>query len=551
MILLKLSDIEKTFGERLLFSFPELVVNENDRIGLVGVNGSGKTTLLDIINGDIQPEKGQIQCFGEISYFKQFSDSIGIANQKLLKELNVSNKVNQENTSGGEKTRLRLAETFSKQNHLLLLDEPTSNLDLDGITLLKRKLQKYSSFILISHDTALLNEFCNRIIELRNNTLFFYQGDYSSYKEQMEFSFASQQREYENYIGQRKRLQDIYVQKKAKAKDMGKKPKSISSSEYKVRNYVATSRSNGGRQKSMEQQAKAVQSRINHLEVKERPKEIPKIEMNFALTLPPENKIVIRAEDLVYSYGEQNIFSKTSFLVYNHQKLAIIGPNGCGKTTLLRCVEKQNSNIKIVPKAQIGFLYQEFDNLRPDDTVIQSVLENSIQDISVSRAILAQLLFSERDLNKSISVLSGGEKIKLSLAKLFVSNANVIVLDEPTNYLDVFSVEALGNLLKSYEGTIIFVSHDKNFVNEVATDLLIIKNKQIKMFHGNLDAYEKHLKQPKENTSVQKTLLEFKLAQLVSFLAEMPIDKREQLEQEYDSVSNQLKNIKKHSQIER
>jgi len=164
-------------------------------------------------------------------------------------------------------------------------------------------------------------------------------------------------------------------------------------------------------------------------------------------------------------------------LVYNHQKLAIIGPNSCGKTTLLRCIEKQNSNIKIVPKAQIGFLYQEFDNLRPDDTVLQSVLENSIQDISVSRSILARLLFNERDLDKSISVLSGGEKIKLSLAKLFVSNANVNVLDEPTNYLDIFSVEALGNLLKGYEGTIIFVSHDKNFINEVATDLLIIKSK--------------------------------------------------------------------------
>ena len=538
MIILKLSDIEKSYGDRLLFSFPELIINTGDRVGLIGLNGSGKTTLLEIIHGNILSDKGKVQTWGEVSYFKQFSDYENQADIKTLKELKVNKKVQQEKVSGGEKTRLRLAETFSQQSHLCLLDEPTSNLDLNGLILFKKKLVKIPSFILVSHDISLLDEFCNRIIELRDNTLYSFQGNYSDYKAQYENLKLTEQRDYEIYQSELKRLTVAHSLKKEKAKHTQKKKKVQNSSDYKTRNYVSTSRSNDGRQKSMERQAKAIQSRIEHLKVIEKPKNVQQIKMDFSLTAPPENKILIRSEKLNFSYNQNNVFTDATFTISNRSKVGIIGPNGCGKTTLLHCIEKQLEGIKIVPSVRLGFLYQEFDNLSTNKTVLQTVFQNSVQRESVVRLILAHLLFTDCDMEKPVSALSGGEKIKLSLAILLLSDLNVIALDEPTNYLDVPSTEALISLMKKYEGTIIFVSHNKQFINAIATDLIIIENKQVKMFHGNLNSYEQREKQSQKNDVVQSTLLEIKLAKLTHQLKHASLTEKERLEEEIQNLKN-------------
>lgn len=540
MVILEMENIQKSFGENILFHFSKLVINKNDRIGLIGLNGSGKTTLLKIISGDTDIDIGIVKKYGEISYFKQFDTFNNTAERKLLKEFEVQKKEDDNFASGGEKTRLRLAEALSKSVHLILLDEPTSNLDLNGIELLKNKLFNINSFVLITHDTELLNQVCNRIIEIRNNTLYDYQGNFDDYKTQKELELETQKSEYLNYTIEKKRLEEAYVNKKEKAAKITKKPKKISNSEYKTRNYVATSRSNGGRQKSMQKSAKAIQSRLEHLEVKEKPIEQAQIKLNFSLTNPPKNRIIIRSDNLSFSYSNKTIFKDTSFTIKNGEKIAIIGENGSGKTTLLKLIEKRFPSIQIVPKAKIGFVYQEFENLSEKKTILDTVLESSIQTESVVRNILANLLFNDYDINKPVSVLSGGEKIRLSLAKLLVSEVNILILDEPTNYLDVLSVEVLERVLKFYEGTVIFVSHDKRFINALATNILELSEQKIKYFDGNLKDYNSYKLSRKNVVPAEKTLLELKRIQIIEKILSATPYEKEKLDKEYFEIIKQL-----------
>ena len=219
------------------------------------------------------------------------------------------------------------------------------------------------------------------------------------------------------------------------------------------------------------------------------------------------------------------------------------GENGTGKTTLLNLIYSQsNDNIKIVPKANIGFFQQAFENLNYSKSVLDNVMENSVQSQTVARTILARLLFTGDDVFKNVGVLSGGERIKVSFAKLFVSDANVLMLDEPTNYLDMPSIEALENVLKEYEGTVLFVSHDRAFVNAVANRLLIFENHKISSFEGNLEGYQKAM--DKTNDGAQKELermaLQMRITQVVAALSNPKADK-EALETEYQSLLLQLR----------
>ena len=545
MLLIKAENIKKSYGEREIISFEELAIYEKDKIGLVGLNGAGKTTLLNILAGEINPDEGKIQRYCEISYFKQFDSAKVTSSRQLLKELNVLEESNRDNVSGGENTRLRLASVLSKDKHIHFFDEPTSNLDLRGIELLKSKLSKLDTLIIISHDRDLLDSICSKIIEVRENRLFFYDGNYSKYEMQRQENYERKLSEYENYINEKGRLLKIYKDKMDKAGKIGSRPKNMSPSECNLRDFLA-SRPSGVKQKNMQDSAKAVLSRINHLEVKEKPKEIPDIKLDFTLTNPPENKIVIEGKDILFSYGSKTIFKKSEFNVYNKQHLAIVGDNGAGKTTLLNLIKDGYKGIRIVPKASIGYFHQDFKNINLSKTVLQNAMEDSIQKENVVRTILARLLFKNDDINKEASVLSGGELIKLSFAKLFVSSANILMLDEPTNYLDIPSVIALKELFVNYEGTLIFVSHDKKFINEIATDLLIIKDNTVKSFHGNYDEFENSLNKSKDNGFNEALIssAEMKITAILSRFSNPKEDKKA-LDKEYKEALfalNKLKN---------
>lgn len=480
-LLLCAENITMSFGTRDLFHINKLDIYEGDKIGLVGLNGSGKSTLLRLINGDITPDEGRIKLNCTPTYFAQLLDehNNNIADPKELSLFGVQELVIQDITSGGENTRLRLAELFSERGTLLLLDEPTSHLDEEGFEYFVQRLAAVDSFILVSHDRELLDRRCNIIIEIEAGEIQTYSGNYSSYCEQKKQAFERASFEYAQYTDEIKRLSLAYKKKKEQAKKAAKRPRSLSSSEAKAIEFSAPTRSPKGKAKSMERSAENIKKRIEHMDIKEKPRELPQMRPIFSLTDPPRNPIIIEAEQLSFSYPNgKEVFRNATFRLLRDSRTVLLGENGSGKTTLIRLI-LEGELVRIVPKAKIGYLKQDLSDLRPDKTVLENVTEISIQSTSIVRTVLARLLFTAGDIQKPVSVLSGGERVRLAFARILVSNANVLILDEPTNYLDIPSIEAVQALLSEFEGTMLFTSHDSAFVRAIATNAVVIRDKQI------------------------------------------------------------------------
>jgi len=468
------------FGERKILDFDRFYVYEGEKIGIVGRNGAGKTTLLRLLSGELEPDKGKLMLACEPFFFRQFSEEISRSelDGKEVSDMGVKDKVWQEQVSGGERTRLRLAELFGSRRPVAFLDEPTSNLDIKGIRKLREKIKEIDTLLLISHDRALLNAVCTRIVEICDGELKSYQGNYDDYVLLKEQEKCRQWTEYENYTNEKKRLEKVYSAKKEKARSIERRPKSISASDAKTRNFIGN-RKIEDKARSMENSAKNIKKRIEHMEVKEKPRELPNIRPDFRLTNPPENRVVIRGEHIEFFYESgAEIFKDASFEIANGSHVAVVGENGAGKTTLLHLI-RDRRQVYVVPRAKIGIFEQNLETLDYTKTVLQNVMEVSIQKEEIARIILARLLFTREDMMKRAEVLSGGERIKLAFAKIFVSDANLLVLDEPTNYLDIPSVEALEKLFVEYEGTLVFVSHDEAFIRKVATEVLTVKDGKV------------------------------------------------------------------------
>lgn len=540
MLVLEASNIKKYYSDRLILEFDELKVFTGDRIGIVGQNGSGKTTLLNILSNETEPDEGFARQYCNAAYIRQFSEDSVCADPKSLKEFKIVQLTQQEALSGGEKTRIKIANAFSRDNLLLFADEPTASLDYKGVELFKQKISEVDTFLLISHDRDLLDGLCNKIIEIKDGKLKTYNGNYSFYRIKLQEEMERMQSEYLKYQDEKTKLEEVYTYRKRLASDIGKKPR-VKGSLYAD---SSSARSKGTQEKNMHRAANAILTRLEKLEVKEKPKEPPKIKLDFTLTCPPENKIVISAEKLSFGYENRRIFNNAGFRIYNGTKTAIWGENGTGKTTLLNLINgRLSDSIYIVPKARIGYLYQGFENLEYDKSVLENVMKDSVQTQTVARTILARLLIQDTDVYKKVGVLSGGERIKVSFAKLLVSNANVLLLDEPTNYLDVMSMEALENVIRDYEGTVLFVSHDSAFINSVATRMLIIENQAIKEFDGNLKEYRASCQktQAAVKTEIETTILKMRISEIVAKLSRPDADK-ESLEAEFQSLIARLKN---------
>lgn len=481
-ILLQAQNIMVSFGDQKILDFDRFVVYQGERIGLVGANGAGKTTLLRVLSGEIEPDRGSVKAMCDTHFFRQFSEGIDPLelDGKEMKTLQIQDKVWQETVSGGEDTRMRLAWMFSSGKMLIFLDEPTANLDMRGIALLKKKLLELDTMIIVSHDRALLNALCTRIVEIHDGKLTDYDGNYDAYTQVKEQDIRRQWTEYENYTSEKRRLEKVYLQKKKKAVSIEKLPKGMTPREAGLRNFLSKHPKDAKAGK-MEASAKNVLERIEHMDVKEKPKEAPKMRPDFRLTNPPENVVVIRGENIAFSYengGE--IFRDASFQIRNKSRVAVVGENGAGKTTLLNLIQQkyplEKGSIYVVPKASLGVLSQNMASLDYEKTVLENVMEDSVQTESIARTVLARLLLSAGDMGKKAGVLSGGERIKLAFAKLFVGRANVLILDEPTNYLDIPSVEALEGMFAEYEGVLVFVSHDESFIRACATEILEVRD---------------------------------------------------------------------------
>jgi macrolide transport system ATP-binding/permease protein len=540
MLILEARNIKKNYGEQFILEFDDLKVYSGNKIGIVGQNGSGKTTLLNILSGEIQPDEGIVRRLCDITYIRQFSEEDIDADKKLIREFGLVQKADQKVFSGGEQTRIKIANAFSQNSLMVFADEPTSNLDYRGVTLLMEKLSRVESFFLISHDRFLLDSLCNRILEVKDGGIRLYSGNYSDYRQQSELERRNAAVEYEKYQAEKEKLENAISNRSTKSVSIRKTPKRMGNSEARLHRRAASEK-----QEKIHNAVSSLKTRLEKLEVKEKPRGLPGIKLDFSLTNPPENKVIIHGRNLSFCYGEKKIFENTGFDVPNHSKTALWGENGTGKTTLLNLIHNRSAaEIKIVPQAILGYFHQGFENLDYQKSVLENVMQDSVQSESVARTILARLLISGDAVYKKVRVLSGGERIKVSFAKLFVSRANVLLLDEPTNYLDMPSIEALEEVLKTYQGTVIFVSHDSAFVNSVADRLLVLDNCQITTFEGKLEEYRanRNRESSAEENKMKRMALSMKITEIIARMSDPKADK-EALEAEYELLITQLKQL--------
>lgn len=529
-ILLSANHIVQYFGERKILEFEKLNVYEGDHIGIVGGNGVGKTTLLNILSGELIPDEGSVIREVPVSYFKQFRDRAEQVDLQKCRKLGLMGKLSREHLSGGEMTRLGLA-AMNKDSLLTFADEPTANLDADGVELCCQMLEQCSTLLLISHDRAVLNRLCTRIIEVRDGCLYFYTGNFAAYHEQREQAFKRQEFEYQQYRSEKSRLEKAARQRSQASKSVRKAPSRMGNSEARLHKRAA-----GEKMEKLDNARKAILSRLEQLEVKEKPREMTQVRIDFSLTDPPANREIVMGDHITFSYGKKLIFENASFSLPKGSKTALIGPNGAGKTTLMELIWSGATGIRLVPKAKIGYFKQSLDTLDLSKTVLENVMETSVQSEKTMRGILARLLIRREDVFKKVSVLSGGERVKLAFAKLFGSPANLLLLDEPTNFLDMPAIEALQQMVEDYEGTVLFVSHDRTFSDGCATRILRIEGRKLISFDGNLTEWEEKQMESKSEKKMDKLLLELRLADVISRLSTPNCQNKEELEKEFERL---------------
>ena len=529
-ILLSANHIVQYFGERKILEFEKLNVYEGDHIGIVGGNGVGKTTLLNILSGELIPDEGSVIREVPVSYFKQFRDRAEQVDLQKCRKLGLTGKLSREHLSGGEMTRLGLA-AMNKDSLLTFADEPTANLDADGVELCCQMLEQCSTLLLISHDRAVLNRLCTRIVEVRDGCLYFYTGNFAAYHEQREQAFKRQEFEYQQYRSEKSQLEKAARQRSQASKSVRKAPSRMGNSEARLHKREA-----GEKMEKLDNARKAILSRLEQLEVKEKPREMAQVRIDFSLTDPPANREIVMGDHITFNYGKKLIFENASFSLPKGSKTALIGPNGAGKTTLMELIWSGATGIRLVPKAKIGYFKQNLDTLDLSKTVLENVMETSVQSEKTMRGILARLLIRREDVFKKVSVLSGGERVKLAFAKLFGSPANLLLLDEPTNFLDMPAIEALQQMVEDYEGTVLFVSHDRTFLEECATRILRIEDRKLISFDGNLTEWEKKQMESKSEKKMDKLLLELRLADVISRLSTPNCQNKEELEKEFEQL---------------
>ena len=529
--MIRLNNISIDYGGEYLFKNISLLIKKNDRIGLIGNNGSGKTTLLKILakqqevsSGNIQQENNLKICYlaqdlslnsdmtlkdytmGSAQEIKLLESKLVELNEKLkntkeeknqiillehidnihlkidrinvLRREIISEKImkglgfidtdfnKKVNTfSGGWKMRAELSRILIEEPDIILLDEPTNHLDLPAILWLEKFLKSTKcSIILVSHDIDFLNKNVNRIFDISNKTIKDFNGNYSRY-------IIHREQEIERQIREKKN-QDKYIKQ---ANTL------IEKFRYK-KNKAAFAQTLIRRLKKMEK------IEVDDLDVSK---------LSFQFPEPMQcGKIIFKSDSLQKSYGEKKVISNLSLDIYNGDRIAFVGKNGCGKTTLTKIINGEidfEGKVKLGPKVAVSYFAQnQNDLLDPNLEIIEYV--ESIQSDKTStqlRGLLGAFLFSGDDIYKKIKVLSGGEKARLSLCGLLLSQSNVIILDEPTNHLDVFAKEILKQALIQYTGTLIVVSHDRDFLSGLTDRVIEFTENKIREYPGDIDTYLK------------------------------------------------------------
>ncbi len=529
-MILSLNKIAKSYGVDVILENVTFHMEEKEKTAVVGVNGAGKTTLFRILTQETNADSGEIYLKKEatLGYMAQnqqvdstrtiYEEMLSVFAEILtaenrLREMEnemshlqgkeLSDKMEEyaalqhffeqhdgygyksrlrgvlkglgfaesefdrplQQLSGGQKTRVYLGKLLLSRPDLLLLDEPTNHLDIASIEWLEDFLKTYEGAVLIiSHDRYFLDKIVTKVVEIENKKSNVYQGNYTQYMQQKVVQREIAQKAYENQQKEIKRQQEV------------------------IRTL---------RQFNREKSIKRAESREKQLEKVERIDRPEALPAQMRLTLTPRiisGSDVLHAEELSKSYGGQRIFQHVNFDVRRGERIAIIGPNGVGKSTLFRMllgeVSSDSGLMRFGTNVHVGYYDQEQQKLDTSKTIFDEISDTyPMLTAGEIRSMLAAFVFTEDDVFKQVSSLSGGEKGRVSLAKIMLSKANLLMLDEPTNHLDMFSKEVLEDALNRYEGTVIYISHDRYFINKTAQIILELSHNGMTRYEGNYDYY--------------------------------------------------------------
>lgn len=541
MLLIECKDIRKYYGERLILEIEELKIYEGDRIGIVGINGSGKTTLLNILSKRLEPDQGYVRTYGSSSYVSQIDDpDINILSDEMASRFGVDFSW-KESMSGGEKTRFKVAAALEENSDVLFADEPTSNADLESIRLMEDCFRaRNGTLVLISHDRSFLDRLCNQILEIEDGKVSTYKGNYTAYKDQKIMELERKRFEYQEYVRERKRLQSAIGEIKGKSSSIRQAPRRMGNSEARLHKM------GGQRAKAtLDSAAKNIEKRIEHMERKEKPREEPKIKFDIPDSSRSHSRILVEGKNLNKSFDTRVIFKDSEFMIENGAKVALIGPNGCGKSTLIKMIMDGEEGIRVAKSAKIGYFSQDLSILNEGRSIIENVMENSIYSETFARIFLARLLFRKEAVHRKVKVLSGGERVKVSFAKILMEDFNMLILDEPTNYLDIMSLEIIEEALQEYNRTLLFVSHDRKFIGSIADQVMTIEGGKIDLYKGNYEEYLAGKDKSLDKREEQIMVLRNRLSELISRIS-MPSkgDDLESLDIEYRNVLEELNRIR-------
>ena len=529
-MILACQNIEKSFDGVTLLADASFHIEEQEKAALVGINGAGKSTLFKIIVGELPPDSGQVilakgKTMGYLAQHQELTSDLSIYDallqvkqhildmevrmRQLEKEMKYTqgeelNKIMEaysrlthefelENgyaykseltgvlkglgfaeedfgkmistLSGGQKTRVALGRLLLSKPDIILLDEPTNHLDMDSIAWLETYLLNYPGAVfIVSHDRYFLDKVATKIVEIDNTKVTSFTGNYSAYSEK---KAMLRRAAYQAYLNQQQ--------------------------EIKHQEAVIAKLKSFNREKSI-RRAESREKMLDKIEVLEKPVEV---DDSMRITLKPRvisGNDVLTVEHLTKSFPSLPLFEDLNFQIKRGERVAIIGSNGTGKTTILKILNQvipaDNGSFRLGSKVHIGYYDQEHHVLHMEKTIFEEISDDYPKLTNTEiRNLLAAFLFTGDDVFKPISALSGGERGRVSLAKLMLSQANFLILDEPTNHLDITSKEILEEALNNYEGTVLYVSHDRYFINKTATRILDLTNHKLVNYIGNYDYY--------------------------------------------------------------
>jgi len=487
-----LNNVSKSYGDKVLFKNINLSIYNGERVGIVGINGSGKSTFMNLISKTTQPDSGDIKILGSIAYVKQIAENINVDNfsnedfinfLKTNNELNLNNKLNQQfNTlSGGEQTKLMISFALSKKTDYLLLDEPTNNLDQKGIEWLIDKLNKFNGTVIsVSHDRYFLDKFANKILEFENGLISEYYGNYSDYKKQKHEKLSYEKRVYEEKLQTNKKIKEQIKKLNQFVNNIEKSAKRDGSTDKRASGFKNSVQAKA---KKLAKQAEAKKSRLERLEenLGDKPFEIKDI----FYRINPESihsKLLIKFSNVSKKFNNIPLFENINFEITNGDKIALKGNNGSGKTTLIKMLlgeENYTGEIWKSKSLKFAYLSQNAFNINSDQTLLE--FANDFGEYKTQFLTnLCNMGINRELFNKKIANLSSGEKMKVKLNELILRNFNFLILDEPTNNLDIENKIFLEKVLKNYHDNLLIVSHDKALVDIICNKEIIIENNNVK-----------------------------------------------------------------------